>query len=86
MYLQENKHNKRTKKRWSSCSLSGNLNFNWKIIMAPLSVIDYIVIHELTHLEELNHSERFWLKVKALMSNYEVKLAWLRENGHLLNI
>jgi len=73
-------------RRWGSCSPSGNLNFNWKIIMAPLSVIDYVVIHELTHLEELNHGERFWLKVKALMPNYEEKHQWLKENGHMLNI
>jgi len=73
-------------KRWGSCSPSGNLSFSWKIIMAPLSVIDYVVIHELTHLDELNHSKRFWSKVKALMPNYEEKERWLRENGHMLNI
>jgi len=73
-------------RRWGSCSVSGNLNFTWKLIMAPLSVIDYVVIHELVHLEELNHSKKFWSKVKVLMPDYEEKDRWLRENGYMLNI
>ena len=73
------------KRRWGSCSSLGNLNFTWRLIMAPLSVIDYVVIHELVHLEEKNHSKKFWSKVKVLMPNYEEKDRWLRENGYMLN-
>jgi len=73
-------------RRWGSCSSLGNLNFTWRLIMAPLSVIDYVVIHELVHLEEKNHSKKFWSKVKVLMPDYEEKDRWLRENGYMLNI
>ncbi|GCC11564.1 hypothetical protein IPdc08_01619 [archaeon] len=73
-------------KRWGSCSPNGNLNFSWRLIMAPLSVIDYVVVHELIHLEERNHSKSFWLKVKTLMQDYEIYKKWLRYNGYLLRI
>lgn len=70
-------------KRWGSCSGS-NLNFSWRLIMAPLSVIDYVVIHELLHLEEKNHSKNFWTKVRILMPDYEKHHQWLKENSYLL--
>jgi len=73
-------------KRWGSCSAKGNLNFSWSLIMAPLCVIDYVVVHELVHLEEMNHSKSFWNKVKMLMPNYEKYKNWLKKNGHLLRI
>ena len=73
-------------KRWGSCSAKGNLNFSWRLIMAPLCVIDYVVVHELVHLEEMNHSKSFWNKVKMLMPNYEKYKNWLKKNGHLLKI
>jgi hypothetical protein len=73
-------------KRWGSCSSKGNLNFSWRLIMAPLSVIDYVVVHELVHLEEKNHSKTFWLKVKMLLPDYEKHKKWLKDNGHLLRI
>ena len=73
-------------KRWGSCSAKGNLNFSWRLIMAPLCVIDYVVVHELVHLEEMNHSKSFWNKVKMLMPNYEKYKNWLKKNGHLLRI
>jgi predicted metal-dependent hydrolase len=72
--------------RWGSCSVNGNLNFSWKLIMAPLSVIDYVVVHELAHLEEKHHGEKFWDKVRLMMPNYEEKDTWLKENGHMLNV
>jgi len=72
--------------RWGSCGVSGNLNFNWKLIMAPLSVVDYVVVHELAHLEEKHHGEKFWNKVKLMIPNYEEKDRWLKENGHMLNV
>jgi len=73
-------------KRWASCSPLGNLNFSWRLIMSPLRVIDYVVIHELVHLKENNHSKSFWNKVKVIMSDYEKYDDWLKKNGHLLKI
>ncbi|MEZ4924817.1 MAG: SprT family zinc-dependent metalloprotease [Saprospiraceae bacterium] len=67
--------------RWGSCTLKGNLNFNWRLIKAPQFVINYVVIHELAHLIELNHSERFWNIVKVQMPNYLEAKEWLREFG-----
>jgi len=72
-------------KRWGSCS-NGNLNFPWRLIMAPLCVIDYVVIHELVHLEEKNHTKAFWDKIKMLMPNYEKHKDWLQKNSYLLRI
>lgn len=68
------------KSRWGSCSRKGNLNFNWKLIMAPPEVLDYVVIHELCHLHEFNHSPRFWALVEAQMPEYEAWKKWLK--GH----
>lgn len=72
--------------RWGSCSNNGNLNFSWRLIMAPLRVIDYVVIHELLHTEEKSHSKKFWNRLKVLMSDYEKYDRWLKENGYLLRI
>ncbi|MFT6002491.1 MAG: putative metal-dependent hydrolase [Flavobacteriales bacterium] len=66
---------------WGSCTLKGNLNFNWRLIKAPQFVINYVVIHELAHLIELNHSERFWNIVSVQMPNYLEAKEWLREFG-----
>lgn len=73
-------------KRWGSCGSKDMLNFSWRLIMAPLRVVDYVVIHELMHLEEKNHSGTFWRKVSLLIPGYESCKYWLKENGHLLNI
>lgn len=73
-------------KRWGSCSSKGNLNFSWRLIMAPLKVIDYVVVHELAHLEQKNHAKGFWNKVKTIMPDYNQHREWLKENGTLLNI
>ena len=73
-------------RRWGSSSSNGNLNFPWRLIMAPLTVIDYVVIHELVHTVERNHSKAFWGKVKMLMPNYEIHKEWLRKNGYLLRL
>lgn len=66
------------KSRWGSCSSKGNLNFNWKLIMAPPQALDYVVIHELCHLYEFNHSPRFWALVARQMPDYEVWKKWLK--------
>lgn len=71
--------NQRT--RWASCSTSKNLNFNWRLVMAPESIIDYIVVHELIHLEEGNHSKRFWLKISNVFPDYKERIKWLNENS-----
>jgi predicted metal-dependent hydrolase len=72
-------------RRWGSCS-GNNLNFSWRLIMAPLPVIDYVVVHELAHIEEKNHGKSFWTKVKVLIPDYQKHHQWLKENGHLLRL
>lgn len=73
-------------KRWGSCSCRNNLNFSWRLIMAPLPVVDYVIVHELVHLEEKNHSKAFWNKVKMLITDYKKHRIWLKRNGHLLRL
>lgn len=73
-------------RRWGSCSAKGNLNFSWRLIMAPLRVIDYVVVHELAHLEEKNHSKAFWNKVRIMLPDYEQYRDWLKENRQLLDL
>jgi predicted metal-dependent hydrolase len=72
------------KERWGSCSAAGNLNFAWRLVMAPPGVIDYVIVHELTHLVEMNHSRRFWGRVGRILPDYATRRKWLRENEHLL--
>jgi predicted metal-dependent hydrolase len=74
------------KKRWGSCTSTGNLYFNWRSILAPASVVDYIVVHELCHLMELKHSARFWSLLRAVLPEYEAKKQWLKENGVKLDV
>lgn len=72
--------------RWGSCSAKGNLNFNWKLIMAPPQVLDYVVIHELCHRIEFNHSPRFWSLVERQMPEYEDWKKWLKRHGSELGV
>ena len=74
------------KKRWGSCTTTGSLYFNWRSIMAPAPVIDYIVVHELCHLLELKHSTRFWSLLRAVMPEFEARKQWLKENGVKLDV
>ena len=74
------------RKRWGSCSPKGTLNFSWRLILAPPPVVEYVVIHELVHLVERNHSRRFWRRVESLMPDYKTQRAWLKENGHRLTL
>ena len=74
------------RKRWGSCSHQGNLNFTWRLIMAPLSIIDSVVLHELVHLEMKNHSKAFWNKVGILNPEYKEHKDWLKNNGYLLRV
>lgn len=66
---------------WGSCSRSGNINFSTRLLFAPDDVIDYVIIHELSHLVEMNHSPRFWEVVKNVMPNYEEKEQWLKKHS-----
>ena len=72
------------KTRWGSCSAKGNLNFSWRLILAPPEVLDYVVVHELAHRREMNHSERFWKQVELVLPDYLQRKAWLKKNGDLL--
>ena len=72
--------------RGGSCSAKHNLNFNWKLIMAPPEALDYVVIHELCHLIEFNHSPRFWRLVEGQMPEYEFWKKWLKEHGKELGV
>ena len=67
--------------RWASCSKEGNLNFHWKCLMGPGSVLDYIVIHELAHIKHHDHSPAFWKEVEKVMPNYHRQVDWLKEYG-----
>jgi predicted metal-dependent hydrolase len=77
---------KEQKSRWGSCSRAGNLNFNWRLLLAPLPVLDYVVYHELAHLKELNHSPRFWRLVARACPDYETHRAWLSRHGRTLRL
>lgn len=69
------------KSRWGSCSSRKNLNFNCLLMLAPPEQRDYVVVHELCHLKEMNHSKRFWKEVEKVLPDYKKSVKWLRENG-----
>ncbi|MCR8923202.1 M48 family metallopeptidase [Dasania sp. GY-MA-18] len=69
------------KNRWGSCSATGMINVHWKCAMLPLSVLDYIVVHELSHIENPNHTPAFWRAVEKALPNYEEQKKWLKFNG-----
>jgi predicted metal-dependent hydrolase len=66
---------------WGSCSPRGTLSFNWRLVLAPFEVLDYVVVHEVCHLREPNHSRRFWALVASRRPGYRSERAWLREHG-----
>lgn len=67
--------------RWGSCSAKGNVNFCWRLIMAPPGIIDYVVVHELVHLNQHDHSKAFWSKVEQIMPDYKTRRNWLKIHG-----
>ena len=69
------------KTRWGSCSSKGNLNFNCLLMLAPPEVLDYVVVHELCHRRQMNHSKAFWLEVEKVLPNYKEVRKWLKEEG-----
>lgn len=74
------------KNRWISCTPEGILNFHWRCMMAPISALEYIVVHELAHLKFLNHSEDFWYTVEKVLSDYQQSKGWLRLHGSGLKL
>lgn len=74
-----------TRGRWGSCSTAGRLMFSWRLVMAPPAVLDYVAAHEVAHLEEMNHSPRFWAVVQQLCPDHRTHRAWLRRGGPALH-
>ena len=72
---------RRQKTRWGSCSSKGNLNFNCLLMLTPPEVIDYVVVHELCHRKEMNHSKNFWNEVEKILPNYKSQVKWLKNEG-----
>ncbi|AYE32947.1 M48 family metallopeptidase [Clostridium septicum] len=77
---------KEQKRIWASCTFENKLLFNWRLSMMPIDVIDYIIIHEMCHMEYKNHSKEFWNDVYRVMPNYKEKEMWLKENGCIVNL
>ena len=69
------------KTRFGSCSTKKNLNFNALVALMPSEILDYVIVHELSHLKEMNHSKQFWREVARVMPDYKSKRKWLKENG-----
>ncbi|WP_394173994.1 M48 family metallopeptidase [Guptibacillus hwajinpoensis] len=72
--------------RWGSCTPGGNININWRIMMAPMNIVDYLVVHELAHLKHPNHSTEYWRLVESVLPDYKDRKEWLRINGPSLTI
>lgn len=72
--------------RWASCTKSGGIHFHWKCLMAPLTVIDYIVVHEVCHLIQRDHSDVFWNEVDKILPDYRDRKEWLRLRGAMLDL
>lgn len=77
---------KEQKRRWGSCSGDNRIFFNWKIIMANKDIIDYLIVHEMSHMKEKNHSKNFWNTVQEVLPNYKESKSWLKENGITLQL
>ena len=69
------------KTRWGSCSVQGNLNFNCLLMLAPEAVLDYVIVHELCHRKQMNHSAQFWAEVERILPNYQEPRRWLKQQG-----
>lgn len=74
------------KTRWGSCSARGTLSFNWRLILAPPVVLDYVVVHELCHLQHMDHSAAFWHAVSHVMPDYKIRRKWLKVHGQELSV
>ncbi|MBO6758052.1 MAG: M48 family metallopeptidase [Roseibium sp.] len=74
-----------TKSRWGSCAANGRLSFSWRLILAPPEILDYVAAHEVAHLAEMNHSDRFWTVCERLAPHTPSARKWLKDNGHRLH-
>ncbi len=74
------------KSRWGSCTSNGRVDFNWKIIMAPIRMVDYVVVHELCHLKKHDHSPAYWREVERIMPDYQKCRNWLKENSDFIDL
>ena len=74
------------KNKWGSCSKNNQIRYNWRIILAKTSIIDYVIVHELSHMAHKNHSDKFWKEVQRILPDYEKRKDWLRENSEVLQI
>jgi predicted metal-dependent hydrolase len=72
--------------RWGSCSSTGSINLTWRLVMAPLEVIDYVIVHELAHLKVKNHSKLFWAEVEKHFPGFKTQRDWLKKNGFRLTL
>ncbi|MGG0591517.1 SprT family zinc-dependent metalloprotease [Priestia megaterium] len=77
---------KEQRMRWGTCTAEGNIYLNWRIIMSPISIIDYVLVHELAHLRYMNHSNDYWNFVRSILPDYEERKEWLRINGPTLTL
>ncbi|MFZ3590343.1 M48 family metallopeptidase [Bacillus sp. DJP31] len=77
---------KEQQKRWGSCTTNNELLFNWRSIMAPSYILDYIIVHEMCHLYYMNHSQEFWDLLNTIMPDYEQRKEWLKNNGVKLDL
>lgn len=77
---------KEQKSTWGTCSSLGNIYINYKILLAPINIVDYVIVHELCHLREMNHSNKFWDLVQSIIPDYIIKRNWLKENGFKLKV
>lgn len=82
----ENIKVKEQKTTWGTCSSLGNIYINWRIFLAPIDIIDYVLVHELCHLKHMNHSKEFWNLVESVIPNYKNKRKYLRDNSNKLKI
>ena len=74
------------KYRWGSCTTAHRLNFHWKMILTPILIVDYLVVHEMTHIIEKNHTPEFWHLISIILPDYEDRKEWLDKNGKDLDI
>jgi predicted metal-dependent hydrolase len=74
------------RQRWGSCTHKGELSFSWRLIQAPPEIVDYVVVHELVHISQPDHSKKFWVKVSKIMPDYERRRNWLKDHEQLLKI
>ena len=74
------------KDKWGSCSKNNQIRYNWRIILAKTSIIDYVIVHELSHMIHKNHSDKFWNEIKRILPDYKMRKEWLRTNNDMLGI